>query len=154
MNYIFGLIIIKILNQFTMKYRIVKTESGDYRIQNSFFFGLFWKFYAEPVAYYSRYHCAFEVDDNEHYFYKEQKEAENVIQILKESPIWYKGHYIDAIKVNDTYGYFITKGRFRNSMYKMCYATIEEAKEQIDKDCEEENNEKKKEKIEQVIKYC
>lgn len=140
-----------------MKYRIVKTENGYYRIQVSLL-GLFWHFYSEPKAYYSKYENGFvqETIAKSSFLYDTKKDAEETIEKMKNGSSFYRKFSIDSMFIRD-YGkyeckYFITKGFF-GTVYKEYFDTLEEVKKHIDDYWEEKENEKKKDKVKEVVSY-
>ncbi len=106
-----------------MKYRIVKTESGDYRIQESFF-GLFWFFTVERNVYYSEYRRGFVTDDGISYLYNNKNEVERAIKTLKDGSKIYRKYYIDQFRVYGEYKYFVSKKIF-DDVYYTYYDTLE-----------------------------
>lgn len=140
-----------------MKYRIVKTEEGSFRIQQSLL-GIFWCFCVEPVAYYSEYENGFvqETIINMSFLYDTKKEAEKTIEKFKEGSSLYRKYSIDLLFIND-YGkyeckYFVTKGFFSH-VYERYFDTLEEAKDYIDLYWERKEKEERKNKVKEVVKY-
>lgn len=134
-----------------MKYRIVKTESGDYRIQESFF-GLFWLFTIEPRACYSEYRRGFVKYDGISYLYNNKNEAERAIKTLKEGSEIYRKYYIDQLRVDGEYKYFVSK-KFFDDVYYTYYDTLDEAKASIDEKYQEKERKDNKRKVKEVVKY-
>lgn len=144
------------------KYRIVKTESGDYKIQKSILFGLFWVFAEEPIASYSEYRHGYEFDENTLFSYNSMAEAKKAISFLKRKKrIIYRGYVIRLMKTdsynllrNYEYRYFV-KPRFDESYHaSFSYTLLADAKSYVDqkyKDVEEYN---KRYKIKEIVKYC
>ena len=140
-----------------MKYRIVKTEDGSFRIQTSFL-GLFWHFYAEPTVYYSDYERGFVRESiNRSFLYDTKKDAEETIEIIKKGSSFYRKFSIDSLFINDfgTYEckYFVTKGFF-GTVYEEYFDTFEDAKKYVDEYWEKKEEEEKKNKVKQVVNYC
>ena len=140
-----------------MKFRIVKTEDGSFRIQTSLF-GLFWHFYSEPTVYYSEYENGFvqETIVNRSFLYDTKKEAEETIEKMKKGSSFYRNFSIDSLFIRDLgkyeCKYFVTKGFF-GTVYKEYFDTLEDAKKHIDSYWEEKENEKKKDKVKKVVSY-
>lgn len=139
-----------------MKYRIVKTENGKFRIQVSFL-GIFWHFYAEPTVYYSNYEKGFVQESlNRTFLYDTKKDAEKTIESVKNGSSFYRKFSIDLLSINEygnyEYKYFVTKGFFGN-VYENYFDTLEEAKCYIDKYWEGKENEEKKNKVKEVLSY-
>lgn len=140
-----------------MKFRIVKTEDGSFRIQTSLF-GLFWHFYSVPTVYYSEYEKGFVQDTivNRSFLYDTKREAEETIEIMKKGSSFYRKFSIDSMFIKDCgeyeCKYFVTKGFF-GTVYDEYFDTLEDAKKHIDNYWEKKENEKKKDKVKKVINY-
>ena len=144
------------------KYRIVKTEGGDYKIQKSILFGLFWVFAKEPIASYNEYRHGYEFDENELFSYNLISEARNAISFMKRKKrVIYRGYVIRLMKTssynllrNYEYRYFV-KPRYAESYpASFSYTSFEDAKSYVDekhKDVEEYN---KRYKVKEIVKYC
>lgn len=139
-----------------MKYRIVNTEDGSFRIQTSLF-GLFWHFYSGPTAFYSKYKNGFvkETKTTRSLLYNNKENAEETIKKIKDGNLIYKKFSIDLMFVYDLgkyeCKYFVAK--IFSDVYYNYFGTIEEAKSYVDKYWEEEENKKKKYKVKQVVGY-
>ena len=144
------------------KYRIVKTESGDYKIQKAILFGLFWVFAKEPIASYSEYRNGYEFDENGLFSYISVSEARKAISFMKRKKrIIYKGYVIRLMKTdsysllrNYDYRYFVKPRSAESYPASFSYASFEEAKSYVDqkyKDVEEYN---KRYKVKEIVKYC
>ena len=144
------------------KYRIVKTESGDYKIQKSILFGLFWVFAKEPIASYSEYRHGYEFDENGLFSYNSISEARNAISFMKmKKRVIYRGYVIRLMKTNSynllrnyEYRYFVKPRSSESYPASFSYTLFEEAKSYVDekhKDVEEYN---KRYKVKEIVKYC
>ena len=144
------------------KYRIVETESGDYIIQKSILFGLFWVFAKEPIASYSEYRHGYEFDINMSLRYYSVAEAENAISFLKQKKrIIYRGYVIRLMKTNSynllrdyEYRYFVKPRSAESYPASFSFTSFEFAKDYVDqkyKDAEEYN---KRYKVKEIVKYC
>lgn len=146
------------------KYRIVKTENGDYKIQKQILFGTFWIFAKEPIVSYLDYIYGYEFDTNELFSYNSISEAKRAIFFLKQKKlIIYRGFVIRLMKTNlyvnskNEYRYFV-KPRFAKFYFaSFSYTLLEDAKSYVDatvdaihKDAEEYD---KRYKVKEVVEY-
>lgn len=142
------------------KYRIVKTESGDYKIQKSILFGLFWVFAEETVAKLNNYQHGYEPDNNGLFNYNSVSDAKESIRILKDKKRFtYRNYVIKPMKTdsynilgNYEYRYFVKK-KF-DKTYFFSFESFEEAKSYVDKKHKEEEEYNKHYKIKEIVKYC
>lgn len=144
------------------KYRIVKTESGDYKIQKSILFGLFWVFAKETVAELNTYPYkhGYNPGDNGLFNYNSVSDAKKSIHILKgKKRFIYKNYVIKPMKTssynilgNYEYRYFVKKKN--DKTYSISFESLEEAKSYVDKKYNEAEEYNKKFRIKEIVKYC
>ena len=144
-----------------MKYRIVKTESGDYKIQKSILFGLFWVFAEEPMASYSEYRNGYEFDEDGLFSYNSISEARNAISFMKRKKrVIYRGYVIRLMKTsaynilrNYEYRYFVKPRSAESYPASFSYTSFEDAKSYVDAKYKDEEEYNKRYKVKEVVNY-
>lgn len=144
------------------KYRIVKTESGDYKIQKSILFGLFWAFAKEPIASYNEYRHGYEFDENDLFRYNSVADARKAVSFMKRKKrVIYRGYVIRLMKTdsynllrNYEYRYFV-KPRF-DEVYKSIFSftSFNDAISYIDGEYKDTEDYNKRYKVKEIVKYC
>lgn len=142
------------------KYRIVKTESGDYKIQKAILFGFFWTFAKETFAELNHYQHGYEPDNNELFNYNSASDAEKSINVLKgKKRFIYKNHVIRPMKTNSynilgiyEYRYFVKKKS--DKTYFFSFESFEDAKSYVDQKYNDTEEYNKKFRIKEIVKYC
>ena len=145
-----------------MKYRIVKTENGDYKIQKSILFGLFWVFAKEPIASYNEYRHGYEFDENGLFSYNSISEARNAISFMKmKKRVIYRGYVIRLMKTDSynllriyEYRYFVKPRSAESYPASFRYSSFEEAKSYVDAKYKDEEEYNKRYKVKEIVKYC
>ena len=143
------------------KYRIVKTENGDYKIQKSILFGLFWVFAKEPIASYSKYRNGYEFDEKL-FSYNSISEARNAISFMKKKKrVIYRGYVIRLFKTNSynllrnyEYRYFVMPRSAESYPASFSYTLLEDAKYYVDAKYKDEEEYNKRYKVKEIVEYC
>lgn len=144
------------------KYRIVKTENGDYKIQKSILFGLFWAFAKEPIASYNEYRHGYEFDENGLFSYISVSEARKAISFMKRKKrIIYRGYVIRLMKTdsynllrNYEYRYFVKPRSSESYPASFSYTSFEDAKSYVDQEYKDVEEYNKRYKVKEIVKYC